>query len=83
MRAGKSEAMRLLLEEMERRGCSVERHEGYALVRAAAEADVHELRKALARISLAERDTTSSDHEKVRDMAKIARTALHGPDGGS
>jgi len=34
-------------------------------------------RKALSSISLAERDSTSSVAEKVRDMARIARMALH------
>jgi hypothetical protein len=33
-------------------------------------------RGALAQISLIERDTTSSDNEKVRAMARIARAAL-------
>lgn len=37
---------------------------------------VESSKNALSSISLSERDTTSSDREKVVDMARIARTAL-------
>lgn len=40
------------------------------------DAEVAGLREALASISLAERDATSSDREKVVSMARIARQAL-------
>lgn len=39
-------------------------------------AECRELVRALSSISLSERDTTSSDNEKVREMARVARLAL-------
>ena len=41
--------------------------------------EVETLREALAKISLAERDTTTAAADKVRDMARIARAALAYP----
>lgn len=41
--------------------------------------EVETLRRALERISLAERDTTTAAADKVRDMARIAREALRYP----
>jgi hypothetical protein len=48
----------------------------YAEANARAIAAVPELINALCSISLSERDTTSNAAEKVKDMARIARTAL-------
>ena len=43
---------------------------------AAKNVEIERLRTALHKISLAERDSTSSSYEKEQDMAKIARAAL-------
>jgi hypothetical protein len=48
----------------------------------AAAARIRELEAALSKISLAERDRSSSDSEKVRDMARTARLALSQTGGG-